>query len=75
MAGQGGGRLARLFAIAAILCFGVGCATGVLASVAGARSQWRIADLFFDLGLLILMVTRGPSLLKGLSTRSPVEKN
>jgi len=65
MKGQGGGRLSRLFAGFAILFFALGCGTGILAGFKDAPSLWRIADLFFDFALLITMLVRGPSLIKG----------
>jgi hypothetical protein len=58
-----GGCFSRLMAGAIVLLLGLGAALGLLAAIAAASSLWPIADLCFDLALLSMMVSRGPSLL------------
>jgi hypothetical protein len=43
----------------------LGIATGGLALVRGDADLWRIADLFFDVSLLVTMIGRGGALLRG----------
>lgn len=57
--------MGRFFRIGFIVTFTLGCLSGLLAVIEHLPSQWRIADLFFDVALLITMIYRGPSLLKG----------
>jgi hypothetical protein len=61
--GQGGG-FSRLMAGAIGLLWGLGVALGLLAAIAAASSLWPGAQLCFDLALLSMMVTRGPSLVR-----------
>jgi hypothetical protein len=63
MEGQGG-CFSRLMAGAIVLLWGLGCGVGLLAAIGAAASLWPIADLCFDLALLSIMVSRGPSLLR-----------
>jgi hypothetical protein len=63
MAGQGGGT-SRLMAGAIVLLWGLGVALGLLAAVAATSSLWPDAQLCFDLALLLMMMSRGPSLLR-----------
>jgi hypothetical protein len=56
--------MARFFTAAFIVTFTLGCLSGLIAVVAQVPSHWRIADLFFDVALLITMICRGASLLK-----------
>lgn len=58
-----GGWFSRLMAGAIVLLLGLGVALGLLAAIAAASPLWPIADLCFDLALLSMMVSRGPSLL------------
>ena len=65
MKGQASNRLSRTLTGAIVLFFTMGCGTGLIAVIEDTPSLWRIADLFFDFALLSMMVSRGPSLLKG----------
>jgi hypothetical protein len=64
MTGQRTTHLSRLFmgVIALLLVLGFG--VGVLAAWSGHQSLWRIADLFFDLGIVVTIVSRGGSLMR-----------
>lgn len=53
------------FALAIVLFLLLGLATGGLALVRGDAGLWRIADLFFDVSLLVTMIGRGGALLRG----------
>jgi hypothetical protein len=63
--GQGKRRLSFFVTGAAVLLFTVGLGLGPIAIIEDSSSLWRIADLCFDLALLAIMVTRGPTLLTG----------
>jgi hypothetical protein len=58
-----GGWFSRLMAGAIVLLMGLGVALGLLAAIVAPSSLWPIADLCFDLALLSMMVSRGPSSL------------
>jgi hypothetical protein len=64
MTGQRTTHSSRVFAGVIVSLWVLGCGVGVLAGWSGHRSLWRIADLFYDLGLLVTMVSRGGSLLR-----------
>jgi len=63
MEGQGG-WFSRLIAGAIVLLLGLGVALGLLAAIAAASSLWPDAQLCFDLALLSMTVSRGPSNLR-----------
>jgi hypothetical protein len=56
--------MGRLFTAAFTVTFALGCLSGLIAVLERVPSHWRIADLFFDVALLITMIYRGASLLK-----------
>jgi hypothetical protein len=56
--------LSRLITGVIVLLLVVGFGVGGLAAWSGTISVWRVADLFFDLSLLVTMVARGGSLLR-----------
>jgi hypothetical protein len=56
--------MGRFFKAAFIVTFTLGCLSGLIAVVERVPSDWRIADLFFDVALAITMISRGASLLK-----------
>ena len=62
--GQRTTHLSRVFAGLIVLLLILGSGVGVLAAWSGIASLWQVADLFFDLGLLVTMVSRGGSLLR-----------
>jgi len=64
MTGQHTTHLNRVFTGVIVMLWVLGCGVGVLAAWSGTPSLWQIADLFFDLGLLVTMVSRGGSLLR-----------
>ena len=53
------------FAPVIVLFLLLGIATGGLALVRSDAGLWRIADLFFDVSLLVTMIGRGGALLRG----------
>jgi hypothetical protein len=63
--GQGKRSLSFLVTGGVLLLFTVGLGMGLIAVIEDSASLWRIADLCFDLALLGLMVTRGPTLVTG----------
>ncbi len=52
------------FTAVIVLLLVLGFGVGGLAAWSGTTSLWRIADLFFDLSLVVTMVSRGGSLLR-----------
>ena len=57
--------MGRLFTVGFLVTFTLGCLSGLLTVIERVPSQWRIADLFFDVALAITMIYRGASLIKG----------
>ena len=45
--------------------FVAGALAGLAAALRSDPPLWRIADLAFDMALLMLLLVRGPALLKG----------
>lgn len=64
MTGQHTTRLSRLFTGVIVLLLVLGFGVGGLAAWSGTASLRQIADLFFDLSLVVTMVGRGGSLLR-----------
>jgi hypothetical protein len=64
MTGQHPVLLSRLFMSVTVLLLVLGFGVGGLAAWSGTISLWRVADLFFDLSLVVTMVARGGSLLR-----------
>jgi len=64
MTGQRTTHLSRLFTGVFVLLLVLGFEVGGLAAWSGTVSLWRIADLFFDLGLVVTMVSRSGSLMR-----------
>jgi hypothetical protein len=64
MRGQGGGRWGKVLTAGFILAMILGCAMGLKGVVQSSAAQWRIADLFFDVALLVTLVYRGPALMR-----------
>jgi hypothetical protein len=56
--------VSRLLTGVTVLLLVLGFGAGGLAAWSGTISVWRVADLFFDLSLLVTMVARGGSLLR-----------
>ena len=54
----------RLFTGVTVLLLVLGCGVSGLAAWSGTIGLCRVADLFFDLSLLVTMVARGGSLLR-----------
>jgi hypothetical protein len=64
MTGQHPVLLSRYLTSLTVLLLVLGCGVGGLAAWSGTIGLWRIADLFFDLSLVVTMVARGGSLLR-----------
>jgi hypothetical protein len=64
LTGQHTTRLSRLFTGVIVLLWVLGFGFGGLAAWSRTSSLWQIADLFFDLSLVVTMVNRGGSLLR-----------
>jgi hypothetical protein len=62
--------MGRLFTAGFLATFTLGCLNGLIAVIEQVPSQWRIADLFFDVALAITMIYRGASLLKSSARES-----
>jgi hypothetical protein len=56
--------LSRYLTSVTVLLLVLGFGVGGLAAWSGTIGLWRIADLFFDLSLVVTMVARGGSLLR-----------
>jgi hypothetical protein len=69
MAGQGSSGFSFLLAVV-VLLFTEGVGAGLVAVVDDRSWLWRTADLFFDLALVITMVSRGPSLIQRMNGRA-----
>jgi hypothetical protein len=64
MTGQHPVLLSRLFMSVTVLLLVLGFGVGGLAAWSGTISLCPVADLFFDLSLVVTMVARGGSLLR-----------
>ena len=56
--------VSRLFTGVTVLLWVLGFGAGGLAAWSGTIDLCRVADLFFDLSLIVTMVARGGSLLR-----------
>lgn len=63
MEGQGARKLRFLVTGIFVLILLAGLGTGAAAELQRNASLWKIADLYFDVALLITMAMRGPALL------------
>jgi hypothetical protein len=59
----------RLTAGAIVLLWGLGCAAGLLAAIGAVSSLRPDAQLCFDLGVLLMMVTPRARVTSDMSTR------
>jgi hypothetical protein len=64
MTGQHPVLLSRYLTSLTVLLLVLGFGVGGLAAWSGSIGLWRIADLFFDLSLVVTMVARGGALLR-----------
>ena len=64
MPGRSTACLSRVLAGITALLLVLGIGVVVFAACSDNENLWRIADLFFDLSLVVTMVTRGGSLLR-----------
>jgi hypothetical protein len=64
MTGQHPVLLSRYLTSLTVLLLVLGFGVGGLAAWSGSISLCRVADLFFDLSLVVTMVARGGSLLR-----------
>jgi hypothetical protein len=64
MIGQRTTHVSRVFTGVIVLLLILGFGVGDLAASSGTSTVWRIADLFFDLSLVVTIVSRGGPLLR-----------
>jgi hypothetical protein len=64
MTGQHPVLLSRYLTSLTVLLLVLGFGVGGFAAWSGTIGLWRVADLFFDLSLVVTMVARGGSLLR-----------